>query len=107
MHQWSNEHGTDIVEHQHGFTVKLYELLEKDHHMLKHSDKSSCDSYEMPLCETTKTINSEVLSNMSNLMAQMIKMMQEKFEALPPRKADVSNNMRTLVLSITMMRFMV
>ncbi|KAK5842289.1 hypothetical protein PVK06_004625 [Gossypium arboreum] len=45
----------------------------------------------MPLCETTLMDNSEVLSNMSNMMAQILKMMQEIFEVLPPNKVDFSD----------------
>ncbi|MBA0791102.1 hypothetical protein Gohar_015701 [Gossypium harknessii] len=56
--------------------------------MPKHLDKSACDSYEMLSCETTKTINYEVLSNMSDMMAKMIK---EISEVLPPRKEDMSD----------------
>ncbi|KAK5836431.1 hypothetical protein PVK06_012219 [Gossypium arboreum] len=57
--------------------------------MPEHLDKPLCDSYEMPSCETTKTFNSEVLLNMLDMMAQMMKMVQEIFKALPPRKEVV------------------
>ncbi|KAK5775162.1 hypothetical protein PVK06_043031 [Gossypium arboreum] len=59
--------------------------------MPKHSNKLYCDSHEVLLCETTKTNNSEVLSHMSNMMVQMIKMMQEISEALPSKKEDMSD----------------
>ncbi|KAA3487291.1 integrase [Gossypium australe] len=90
-HQWSNDQGTDIVEHVYEFTGNLYEALEEDHDMPKNSDKPPYDSYEMPSCETSRTENSEVLSSMLAMMAQMIKMMQEIFEALPPRQEDMSD----------------
>ncbi|KAH1130102.1 hypothetical protein J1N35_001480 [Gossypium stocksii] len=43
----------------------------------------------MPLRKTTKTADSEVLSNMSDMMAQMMKMTQEIFEPLPPSNEDM------------------
>ncbi|KAH1031224.1 hypothetical protein J1N35_043398 [Gossypium stocksii] len=47
---------------------------------------------------------------MSDMMTQMIKMMQEISEALPFRKENMSDahnlNQRTFVLSMTMMRMM-
>ncbi|MBA0613475.1 hypothetical protein Godav_013906 [Gossypium davidsonii] len=46
--------------------------------------------YEMPSCETTRTANFEVLSNMLDMMAQMMRMMQEISEELPPWKEDMS-----------------
>ncbi|KAK5770957.1 hypothetical protein PVK06_047121 [Gossypium arboreum] len=58
--------------------------------MRKCSDEPLCDSYRMPSCKTTRTTNSEVLSNMLDMMAQMIKIMQEISEALPSRKEDMS-----------------
>ncbi|KAK5812160.1 hypothetical protein PVK06_027574 [Gossypium arboreum] len=89
MYQWSNEQGIDIVEYPYEFTSKLYEALEEDHDMSEHLNKPLCDSYEMPLCETIRTDNFEVLSNMSHMITQMLKMMQEIFEALPPKKEDM------------------
>ncbi|KAH1121115.1 hypothetical protein J1N35_004275 [Gossypium stocksii] len=56
--------------------------------MPEHSNKPPCDSYEMPLCETTRTDTSKVLSNMLDMMAQM---KQEIFEALLPKKEDMSS----------------
>ncbi|KAH1039574.1 hypothetical protein J1N35_041317 [Gossypium stocksii] len=45
----------------------------------------------MPSCDTTEMFNSEVLSNMSDMMAQIMKMVQEISEALPTRKEVVPN----------------
>ncbi|KAH1083401.1 hypothetical protein J1N35_023162 [Gossypium stocksii] len=56
-------------EQPHEFIGKLNEALKEDHDMSKNLDKPSCDLYEMPSRETTNTNNSEVLSNMSDIMA--------------------------------------
>ncbi|KAK5819610.1 hypothetical protein PVK06_024626 [Gossypium arboreum] len=60
MHPWSNNQGTNIVEHPHECTSNLYKALEEDHEMPEHSDKLPYDLYEMPSCETTKTVNFEI-----------------------------------------------
>ncbi|KAK5840115.1 hypothetical protein PVK06_008991 [Gossypium arboreum] len=57
--------------------------------MPEYPDKPPYDSYKLPSCETTKTTNSKELVNMSDIMAQMIKMMQEICKVLPPRKEDM------------------
>ncbi|KAK5770931.1 hypothetical protein PVK06_047095 [Gossypium arboreum] len=67
-YQWSNEQGTNIVEHPYEFIDNLYKALEEDHDMPKHSNKPSSDSCGIPSCETTRTNNSEILSHMSNMM---------------------------------------
>ncbi|KAK5836437.1 hypothetical protein PVK06_012225 [Gossypium arboreum] len=65
---------------------KIHEALEEGYDMLEHLDKTSCDSYKMPSCETTKMSNSKILSNTSNMMTQMRKMLQEISNMLPPRE---------------------
>ncbi|KAH1039589.1 hypothetical protein J1N35_041332 [Gossypium stocksii] len=57
--QLSNKQGTDIVKHPYEFTGNLYNELEEDDDIPKHSNKSLCDSYVMPSCETTRTDNFE------------------------------------------------
>ncbi|KAH1121988.1 hypothetical protein J1N35_005148 [Gossypium stocksii] len=57
--------------------------------MPKYLDEPPYDSYRMPSCETTKMTNSKVLSNMSDMMVQIIKMMQEIFEELSSKKGDM------------------
>ncbi|KAH1106851.1 hypothetical protein J1N35_010619 [Gossypium stocksii] len=90
-HQWNDNQGTDIVEQPYEFTGNLYEVLGEDHDMSKRLSKPLYDLCEMPSHETTRTNNSKVLSNMSDMMAEMIKMMQEISEAWPPKKEDMSD----------------
>ncbi|MBA0738623.1 hypothetical protein Gogos_011955 [Gossypium gossypioides] len=59
--------------------------------MPEHSHKPPCDTYEMPSYEITRTANSELLSNMLDMMAQMMRMMQEISEELPPWKENMSD----------------
>ncbi|KAH1031549.1 hypothetical protein J1N35_043723 [Gossypium stocksii] len=59
--------------------------------MPKYLDKPPCDLYKMSSCEHTKKIILKVLENMLDMMAQMIKMMQEISKVLPPRKEDMSD----------------
>lgn len=66
--QWSNDWSTDIVEDPYEFTENVYEALEEDHDMYEHSNKPPRDLYEIPSCETIRTDNSKVLSNMSDMM---------------------------------------
>ncbi|KAK5841039.1 hypothetical protein PVK06_009947 [Gossypium arboreum] len=56
--------------------------------MPKHLDKPLGDSYEVPSCETTKSSNFELLLDLSDMMAQMRKMLQQISEALSPREED-------------------
>ncbi|KAH1122261.1 hypothetical protein J1N35_005421, partial [Gossypium stocksii] len=84
--QWSNNQCHDAIEYPYELSGKLHKVLKKGYDMLEHSDKTHCDSYEMSLCETTKISNSELLSIMSDMMAQMMKTLQEISEALPLRE---------------------
>ncbi|MFQ6656841.1 hypothetical protein Gotur_026775 [Gossypium turneri] len=67
-HSRSNNQCTDIDEHPHDCTGNLYEVLEEDHEMPEHSNKLPYDLYEMPSCETTKTVNFEDMSDVHNLV---------------------------------------
>ncbi|KAK5845937.1 hypothetical protein PVK06_002185 [Gossypium arboreum] len=87
--QWSNKQGHDAIEYPYELAGKSHKILEEGYDMPEHSDKSYYDSYKISSCETTKISNSEMLSNMSDMMAQMLKTLQEISEALPLREEIV------------------
>ncbi|KAH1097042.1 hypothetical protein J1N35_013963, partial [Gossypium stocksii] len=70
--QWSNNNGCEDNEYSYKL---LYELHNKDHDMPKHLDESFCHLHTILLCETTKPSNSNRLSNMSDMVEQMRKLL--------------------------------
>ncbi|KAK5842578.1 hypothetical protein PVK06_004952 [Gossypium arboreum] len=86
--KWSGNNGCEDNEYS---DKPLFEPYDKDNDMLKHSNEPPCDLYKILSCETTKPSNSEILSNMLGMMEQMRKMLQEIYEALPPKEEFVQD----------------
>ncbi|KAH1107829.1 hypothetical protein J1N35_011597 [Gossypium stocksii] len=88
--QWSNDKGCEDNEFSY---EPLYESYDKDDDIPKPSDGSFYDQHKIPSCETFKPSNFERLSNMSDMMEQMRKMLQEISKALPLKEEVVHPNL--------------
>ncbi|KAK5825897.1 hypothetical protein PVK06_020775 [Gossypium arboreum] len=72
MNQWSDDNGCKDNECSY---ETIYESYDKDDDIPKHLDEPPYDLHKIPSCETTDLSNSERLSNMSDMMKQIRKML--------------------------------